>query len=108
MYYDTEEIKPNNEVQEIDLEKRKVVINTVSKSYNKLLNIYTTQYNKLLVDLKKRIDVINKPEMLILDFDEDDEAVKLKLKETTAERIKLNPRKRKTTETGLKIFQKNY
>ena len=38
-YYDTEKIKPNNEAQEKDLEKRKVVIDTASRLYDKLLNI---------------------------------------------------------------------
>ena len=38
-YYDTEKIKPNKEAQEKDLEKRKVVIDTASRLYDKLLNI---------------------------------------------------------------------
>ena len=38
-YYDTVKIKPNNEAQEKDLEKRKVVIDTASRLYDKLLNI---------------------------------------------------------------------
>ena len=46
------------------------MINTVSKLYNKLLNIYKTQYNKFSEDLKKRVNVLNKPEKLILNFDE--------------------------------------
>ena len=49
-YCDTEETKPNNEAQEKDLEKRKIVINTVSKLYVKLLNIYTTQYDNFSED----------------------------------------------------------
>ena len=110
-YYDTEEIKPDNETQIKDLEKiKKVVTNTASKLYDKLLSIYTTQYNKLSEDSTKKIIVLNKPEMLIFDFDEDDlppmlpleddEEVKIEQEETIAERIKLNPRKRKLTETG--------
>ena len=47
LYYYTKEIKPNNEVQEKDLEKRKVVINVASKLFDKLLNTYKAQYNKL-------------------------------------------------------------
>ena len=102
-YYDTEKIKPNNEAHE----KRKVVINTASKLYDKLLNIYTTQYDKLSEDSKERVNVLNRPEMLNLDLDEDDlpqegdEEVKLEPEETFAERIKLNSRKIKGI--GLKI-----
>ena len=47
LYYYIKEIKPNNEVQEKDLEKRKVVINVASKLFDKLLNTYKAQYNKL-------------------------------------------------------------
>ena len=32
-------------------------------------NFDKTQYNKLSEDLKKRVDILNKPEVLILDFD---------------------------------------
>ena len=49
-YGHTEETKPNNEAQEKDLEKRKIVIDTVSKLYVKLLNIYTTQYDDFSED----------------------------------------------------------
>ena len=52
--------------------KRKAVINTFSTLYDKLLNIYTTQFYNLLVDQKKRINVLNRPENLMLDFDKDD------------------------------------
>ena len=34
------------------------------KLYDKLLNIYTTQYDNFLEDLKKRVDVLNKHEIL--------------------------------------------
>ena len=70
-YNDTEEIKPNNEDQEKDLEKRKVAINTASKLYDKLLNINTTQYDNLSEHEKKNINVLNRPENLALDFAED-------------------------------------
>ena len=46
--------------------------NTAFKLYEKLLNIYTTQYDKPSEDSKKRINVLNRPEMLTLDFDEHD------------------------------------
>ena len=72
IYNDTEQINPNNEDQEKDLEKRKVLINTASKSYDKLLNIYTTQYDNLSDDQKKKINVQNRPESVTFDFDEDD------------------------------------
>ena len=75
-YYDTEEIKPNNEDQEKDLEKRKVVIKIVtSKLYDKLLNRYKTQYNKNKLseqDNKKEINVLKRPENVTLDFADDD------------------------------------
>ena len=77
------------------------MINTTSKLYDKLLYIYTAQYNKLSENSKKMENVLNKPKMLILDFDEDDlppiptleddEGVKLEPEETITERIKLNP-----------------
>ena len=38
---------------------------------------------------------------------ESDEEVKLEPEETIAERVKLNPRKRKIEETGLKILTPN-
>ena len=71
LYYDTEETKPNNEAQEKDLGKRKVVINTVSKLYVKLLNIYATQYDNFSEDYKKEINVLNRPENITLHFGEE-------------------------------------
>ena len=58
LFYVTEEIKPNNEDQEKKL--RKVVINTTSKLYANLLNKYTTQYDNLSEDQKKKINVLNR------------------------------------------------
>ena len=55
MYNDTEDIKQNNEDKEKEFEKRKVLINTASKFYDKILDIYTTQYDKLSEDQKKTI-----------------------------------------------------
>ena len=95
------------------LEKRKVVINTASKSCDKILNIYTAQYDKFSEDLKKMINILYKAQMLIFDLPpippllEGDEEVKLELEETIAERIKLNPRKRKNAGIGLKILTPN-
>ena len=101
--YDNEKFKPNNEAQEKDLEKRKVMVNTASKLYDKLLNIYT-QDNKFLEDLKKRVNVLNKTEMLIIDFDRDDlppipaleydTKVILEPGQTIAERMEVNPQKK--------------
>ena len=71
-YYDAEEINPNYEDQDKDLENRKVVINIAFKLYDKLLNIYTTQNDNLSEDQKKEINVINRPENLTLDFAEND------------------------------------
>ena len=90
----------------MNLERRKVVINTASKSCDKILKIYTAQYDKFSEDLKKT-------EMLIFDLApipallKGDEEVKLELEETIAERIKLNPRKRKNAGIGLKIWTPN-
>ena len=77
----------------------------------KLLNIYTTQYGKLSEYSKKRVNVLDRPESLTLDFDEDDlplegdEEVKFEPEEIIVERIKLN--RRKITETWLKILTPN-
>ena len=81
------------------------MINTASNLCDKLLNIYTIQLDNLSEDQKKRINVLNRPKNLTLDFDEDDirpmppvegdEEVKLEPEETIAERVKLNPGKRK-------------
>ena len=92
---------------------RKNVINNTSKLYDKLLNKYGTQYNKLSEDQKKMINVVDKPGMLSLDFTEDDLVPMFSLEgdeepeETIAERLKLNPRERKNERTGLKILTPN-
>ena len=111
LYFYIQEIKTNNEAQEKALEKQKFVINTASKLYDKLLNRYTTQYDNISKGLKKRLSVLNGPEMLILDFDEDDllqkgnEEVKLEPEETISENEIL--KKRKITGTVLKILTPN-
>ena len=111
LYFYIQEIKINNEAQEKALEKQKFVINTASKLYDKLLNRYTTQYDNISKGLKKRLSVLNGPEMLILDFDEDDllqkgnEEVKLEPEETISENEIL--KKRKITGTVLKILTPN-
>ena len=48
------------------------MINTACKLCDTLLDIYKTQYDKLWEDSKKSLSVLNKSEMLILDFDDDD------------------------------------
>ena len=86
-----------------DLEERKVVFNTALELYNNLLRICETQYDKLPKAKKKKIKVQNVPENLsiALHLDEDDsplesdEEVKLEPAKTIAERVKLNPLKRK-------------
>ena len=111
LYFYIQEIKTNNEAQEKALEKQKFVINTASKLYDKLLNRYTTQYDNISKGLKKRLSVLNGPEMLILDFDGDDllqkgnEEVKLEPEETISENEIL--KKRKITGTVLKILTPN-
>ena len=81
------------------------MINTASKSYNKLLNIHTTHYNKLSEDSKKRVSVLKYPEMLELDFGkydfpslEGDEEVKLDSGETIGEKVKSILKKEKVKE----------
>ena len=110
-YYDTQEIKPNNQAQEKDLVKRKVVITKASKLYDKLLNKYETQYDKTPEDSKKILTVVKKTEMFGLNFAENysppmlalgDEEVKLEPEETIAERVKLNLRKRKKNRNRIK------
>ena len=93
------------------------MINTASKLYAKLLNIYKTQYNKLSEDSKKIITALSKPEMLSLDFIEDglppmpplegDKETKLEPEETIPEIVKLNPWKRKNKVTGLDVLTPN-
>ena len=75
--------------------------------YDKLLNIYKTQYDKLAKAQRKRIKVQNVPENLPIDLyiDEDDlpampalegnDEVKLEQQKTIAVRVKLNSRKKK-------------
>ena len=85
------------------------MIYTASKLYNKLLKICTTQDDRFSENEKKRISVLNRAEMLTLDYDEDDlqegeEEVKLEPEETIAERIKLSHQKRKRKGTRSKIL----
>ena len=110
LYFYIQEIKENNEAQEKALGKQKFVINT-AKLYDKLLNRYTTQYDNISKGLKKRLNVLNRPGKLILDFDEDDlsqkgdEEVRLEPEETISENEIL--KKRKITGTVLKILTPN-
>ena len=93
------------------------MINTASKLYAKLFNIYKTQYDKLSEDSKKMITALSKPEMLSLDFIEDglppmpplesDKETKLEPEVTIAEIVKLNPWKRKNKVTGLDVLTPN-
>ena len=50
--------------------------------------------------MKKIVIVLKKPEMLILDFDEDKD---IEPEDTIAERTKLNPQKKKNNKNGIKI-----
>ena len=47
------------------------MINTASTLYDNLLNIYTTQYDNISEDQKKKINVLKRPENLTRDFIED-------------------------------------
>ena len=73
-YHDTIEFKPNNKEQMKDFKKRKVGLTTAHELYDKLLNIYKTQYDKLKKAYKKRIKVQNIHENIPIDLflDEDD------------------------------------
>ena len=78
--------------------------------YDKLLNIYKTQYDKLTKAQRKRIKAQNVPENLPIDLyiDEDDlpampalegnDEVKLEQQKTIAVRVKLNSRRKKKKE----------
>ena len=46
-YYDTIEIKSNNEHKIKDLEERKIVLNTAVELHNKVLNIYKLKMTNL-------------------------------------------------------------
>ena len=80
------------------LRKKTYKKNTAFKLHGELLNIYKAKYKKLYEDLKKRINALNKPEMLIIDIEgdglppmpplEDDEEVKLKPEQTIAKELK--------------------
>ena len=98
--------------------KKTMLFATAFELYDKLLHIYTTQYDKLSKPQKKKINVLNRPTNLALDLhlDEDDlspiplvqdDEVKSEPEETIAERVILNPQKRKNTGTGLKFFIPN-
>ena len=88
------------------------MINTTSKLYDNFLSIYKTQYDKHSKNSKKRVNVPNKPKMLVLNFDrddlspmtalEDEEEVELEPEETIAQRVQLNPRKKKSNRTRIK------
>ena len=88
------------------------MIAKASELYDKLLSIDKTQYDKVTKAQKKKVEVQNKPHededdlppMLPL---EGDEEIKPETEETIAERIKINPRKRKITGTRLKILTPN-
>ena len=81
--------------------------------------MYTTQYEYFSKVQKKKTNVSNRPENLALDLYldkddlplmpllEDDEGVITEPEETIAKRVELNSRKRKDTETGLKILTPN-
>ena len=85
-------------------------MNTASKLCDKLLNIFTTQYDNLWEYQKKKINVLNRPENVTLDFVEDDltpmpalsDEVKLEPEESIAEKVKLNPWNRKKQEQDQK------
>ena len=89
------------------------MINTASELYNKILNIYETQYDTFSIARKERINVLKNPGNLTLDLYLDDlplkDEVKSKPEETIAERVNLNPRKRKKDRNRTKIqLQTNY
>ena len=106
-----------------NLEERKVVFDTAPELYNKLLNIYKIQYDKLRKSRKKRIKVQKVLKKLPIDLYldesehnlpsmhelEGDAEVKLEPAETIAERIKLKQEQeqKKNTGTELKILAPN-
>ena len=85
----------------------KVVSNIASKLYDRLLNIYTTQYDNLSEGQKKKRNVLNRLGHVILDLSlipplEGDEKVKLTPEETIAEKVKSHPRKTKKSKNRIK------
>ena len=101
-----------------NLEERKVVFDTAPELYNKLLNIYKIQYDKLRKSRKKRIKVQKVLKKLPIDLYldesehnlpsmhelEGDAEVKLEPAETIAERIKLKPQIEKRYRNRTKDF----
>ena len=91
------------------------MFDTALELYNKVLNIYKPQYDKLAKTKKKRIKSQNVPGTLPTDLYLDDlppmpaikgdKKVKLEPEETIAERVKLSPQKNE--ESGLKILTAN-
>ena len=85
---------------------------TASELYDKLINIYTAEYDKRSKAQKKRIKILNSSEILALDLylDEDEDnlppisllEVKSEPEETSAEGVKLNPQKK--YKNRIKIF----
>ena len=65
-YNESKEIEPTNEDQVKDIKVRIAVLDRVFELYNKLLGIYTNQFNKSKFDKKRKIASRNKPENLSL------------------------------------------
>ena len=65
-YNESKEIEPTNEDQVKDIKVRIAVLDRVFELYNKLLGIYTNQFNKPKFDKKRKIASRNKPENLSL------------------------------------------
>ena len=84
---------------------------TALELYNKLVNIYKTQYDKLTesnLNVPEKLPIeLYLDELLLVPPLEDDEELKLEPEETITKRTKLNPWKRKATGTGLRIFTPN-
>ena len=75
------------------------------KSSKYIQNVRQQAFTKF----EKKVNVLNNPEMLIFDFVEvvSSQMSPLDNDENIAERVKLNPQKRKLAGTGLKILTPN-
>ena len=68
------------------------MIITASKLYDKFSNLYTTY--KFPEDLKKGVDVLNKPKMLILDFNRSEYDLPPMPPLEDIEKVRLEPEKK--------------
>ena len=81
------------------------MINTASKLYDKLLNVYTTQHDILSEDQQKRLNVLNRSENLTLGFDENDlpPRSKIRARRNYCWKSKIKCTKKNSNKTGAQL-----